>query len=162
VQLRRVDGVVVLPDVLAHLDAGDGVEGAVGDLAVVLQPDLDPVGQSELRDAGEAECPLLGGQRDAHGRDAVVRRGVDEQRGPAAADVQQPHPRPEAELAADQVQLVPLRVGEGGHDRSCAVVVALATVFAHGRRSRAHQPASGDSVARTPERQPSSWKPQPW
>ena len=41
-------GVVALADVLAHLEGGDRVERAVGDLAVVLQPDLDPVLQTAL------------------------------------------------------------------------------------------------------------------
>lgn len=42
VQYRGVGRVVLLPDVLAHFDRGDGVEVvALGDLPIVVQPYLD-------------------------------------------------------------------------------------------------------------------------
>ena len=41
----EVLGQLRLADVLEHADRADGVVGAVGDLAVVLHPDLDAVGQ---------------------------------------------------------------------------------------------------------------------
>ena len=43
---------------------------------------------------------------------AVVLGGVQDQRAPAAADVEQPHARLQVELAADQVELGALRVGQ--------------------------------------------------
>ncbi len=55
---------------------------------------------------------LLGRQRDAGGVHAVVLGGVQDQRAPAAADIEQAHARLEIELAADQVELGPLRVGQ--------------------------------------------------
>ena len=42
----------------------------------------------------------------------VVLGRVEDQRAPAAADVEQSHARPQAELAADQLQLVPLGLGD--------------------------------------------------
>ena len=48
---------------------------------------------------------LLGGQRDADDVGAVPLRGVQREAAPAAADVQQPHPGRQAELAADEVEL---------------------------------------------------------
>ena len=48
--------------VLEHADGADGVERAVGDVAVVLQPDLDPVGDPGVRD------PLGGRARPARPR----------------------------------------------------------------------------------------------
>ena len=55
VQDLGVGAVVLLADVLAHLDRGDRVEGStgchLGDLAVVLQPDLDAVLEAALADA---------------------------------------------------------------------------------------------------------------
>jgi len=84
VQGGGVDRVVVLPDVLAHLDGGDRVEGVVraglgGDRAVVLHADLDLVGQPEGAHAREPVRLLLRGEHDAHGAHPVVVRRVDQQ-----------------------------------------------------------------------------------
>ena len=70
---RPVEPVEVLAqpgpaDVLEHADRADGVEGAVGDVAVVLQPDLDLVGQALGLDAGAGPSGLLGRHGDADGR----------------------------------------------------------------------------------------------
>jgi hypothetical protein len=107
-----VDGVVALADVLAHLEGGDGVERAVRDLAVVLDPDLDASFQPAFPDAGVNEGLLLHREGDPDDVDAAVLRGVQAQRAPAATDVEHPHPRGQAELLADEVQLVPLGVLE--------------------------------------------------
>ena len=104
--------VVVLADVLAHLDRRHGVERLVGELPVVLQPDLDLVGEAERLDPGQPVGPLLGRERHARGPHAVVLGRVHEERRPPAADVQQPHAGPERELAADEVELVALGVDE--------------------------------------------------
>ena len=66
--------------------------GPSGDLAVVLQPDLDPVLQTALADPLVDEPLLLGGDGDAGDLRAEVLRGVQAQRAPAAADVEEPHP----------------------------------------------------------------------
>ena len=57
-----------------------------------------------------AQVGLLAGQRHAERLDAVVLRRVPDHAAPAAADVEQPHARLEAELAGDQVVLVGLRL----------------------------------------------------
>src|SRR5690606_32768760 len=51
VQVAGVLQVAGGADVLGHADGGDRVEGAVGDVPVVLHPDLHPVGQALLGDA---------------------------------------------------------------------------------------------------------------
>jgi len=71
-------------------DRGDRVVRAIVHGAVVLQPDLHPVGKTRLADPRPREVSLFGGQRDAHGTDPVLPRGVQHQAPPAAADVQQP------------------------------------------------------------------------
>ena len=78
-------------DVLVHADAGDLVERPVAELAVVQHADLDPVGQARrprTRSRASAACAL--GERHADAAHAVVLGGVDQQRAPAAADVEQP------------------------------------------------------------------------
>jgi hypothetical protein len=110
--------------VLAHLQRADGVEVvALGDLAVVLEPDLDPVLQPALGDPGVDELLLLGRDRHARHLGAEVLGGVQRQRAPAAAHVEHPHARLEAELGADEVELGALRVLERGVGRG---VVAAA------------------------------------
>ena len=100
-------------DVLTHLQGADGVEVvALGHLAVVLEPDLDPVLQTALGDPGVDELLLLRGDRDAGDLGAEVLGGVQRQRAPAAADVEHRHARLEAELGADEVELGALRVLE--------------------------------------------------
>src|SRR4051812_11952942 len=109
VDVRRV---APLADVLAHLQRADGVEGAfVGrhHLAVVLEPDLDPSLEPALADAGVDEPLLLARDRDPHDLRAEVLRGVQRERPPAAADVEQGTAGSEVELAADQVELRALR-----------------------------------------------------
>ena len=51
--------VVLVADVLAHLDRRGGVVRAVVEVAVVLQADLDPVGQAEVGDPLAHEVVLL-------------------------------------------------------------------------------------------------------
>jgi hypothetical protein len=60
VQGAGVDRELRPPHVLRHPDRGDGVVRAVGDLAVVLEPDLHPVLEARLRDPPAGEVGLLG------------------------------------------------------------------------------------------------------
>ena len=105
--------VVALPDVLAHLDRGDRVEGAVGHLAVVLQPDLDPILEAALADPLVDERLLLARDRHADDLRAELLGRVQRERAPAAADVEVTAAGLDAELAADEVELVALRVLDG-------------------------------------------------
>ena len=111
--IADVGRVLLLADVLAHLDRADRVElrSLVRQFAVVLQAHLDPVGRGPARRCGlrrsraaraDSVTPVA-----LH---AVVLGGVQDQRAPAAADVEQPHARLQVELAADQVELGGLRV----------------------------------------------------
>ena len=111
VQRARVGIELVAADVLVHADAGDLVERAVGDLAVVADADLELVGEAGgLDPLARQRAWASRGSRRHRGRRSVG--GVDQQRAPAAADVQQPLAGGEAELAADQVELALLRVLE--------------------------------------------------
>ena len=89
-----------------------GVEGTVGDVAVVLQADLDAVAEARGRDRVARVVHLALRQRHADGLHAEVLGGVHRHAAPAAADVEEPHAGPQAELAADQVVLRALRVGQ--------------------------------------------------
>ena len=118
VQLAVQVGEVALEVVLAHVlrqpDRADGVEARLRDVPVVQVPHLGEPGQPFPLDRGLRPGGLLGGQRDPEGLDAVLPRGVHDHPAPAAADVEQPHARPEPELAGDQVELVDLRLFQRG------------------------------------------------
>ena len=101
-------------DVLEHADAGDGVERAVVDLPVVLEADLDAVGQPVGLDAGPGPLGLGGRDGHAHHLHPVVSGGVAGHGTPPAAHVQQALAGTEAELAADQVVLGGLGLGQVG------------------------------------------------
>ena len=112
----QVVGVLQVPlgaDVFGHTDGGDRVVRPVVDVAVVLDADLDPVGEPLLGDPLAGVGGLLLGERDADDADAVLAGGVDRHGAPAAADVEQPLPGPQAELAADEVELVALGALQG-------------------------------------------------
>lgn len=109
-QAVRLGGVgleALLADVLEHADRCDGVEGTAG-LAVVLDTDLDPVGQPRGCDPLAGELRLPGREGDAERPHAVVSGGVQHERAPAAADVEQRLPFTQPELVADQVELADL------------------------------------------------------
>ena len=106
-----------LPDVFRHPDGGDPVEPAEvsGRVAIIHQLDAHSVAESGRLDAlaGERELPV--GERDAHSsqiREALG--GPDEEPAPAAADVEQAHPVPHAELVQHEVELGLLRLVERG------------------------------------------------
>src|SRR5689334_13262005 len=98
---------------LTHLDRGDRVERPVGHLAIVLQPDLDPVLQASLPDALVDERLLLARDRHADDVRPELLGCVQRERAPAAADVEVTSAGLDAELAADEVELVALRVLDG-------------------------------------------------
>lgn len=124
-----VSRIQLLSDMLAHLDGTDRVEGRrrrqVAEVAVVLQTNLDAVGQAAVGGASDGEIALLSRQRDTGGAHAVALCRVQDQRSPATPDIQQMHAWFQAELATDQIQLRGLRI-----------VQRLARVGEIGRRVR--------------------------
>ena len=96
---------------LGHADARDGVERAVVDVPVVLHPDLDLVRPGPRPATSRcARAGLLARERDAHRASRRTSRAAwMHERAPAAADVEHPHARSQAELAGDEVELGPLR-----------------------------------------------------
>ncbi len=108
VQLAGVLQVPFGADVFGHADGGDGVEGAVHDVPVVLDPDLHPVGQPLVGDALAGVRRLLLGERDTDDAHAVLAGGVDGHGAPAAAHVQQPLTLFQSQLGADEFELVAL------------------------------------------------------
>ena len=89
VELAVVRVELRLADVLGHADRGDGVERLAPELAVVLQPDLDAVGDPGVLDPAPGELGLGLADGDADDLGAVVGGGVDRHRSPPAADVEQ-------------------------------------------------------------------------
>ena len=120
----RIGVELLAADVLVHADAGDLVERAVGDLAVVADADLDAVGEAGGLDPLACELGLGLRERDADAVHAVVLGGVDQQRAPAAADVEQALALGQSELAADELELAFL----GGFERLVEVVEVGARV----------------------------------
>jgi len=114
VQVGEVGLEVVLADVFGQSDGADRVEARFRDVPVVQVPHLGEPGQPLPLDRGLRPGGLLGGQRDPEGLDAVLPGGVHHHAAPAAAHVEQPHARPKPELAGDQVELVDLRLFQGG------------------------------------------------
>ena len=107
--LLHVAGNVLQPDVLVHADGGDLVE-LPRHHRIVLQLDRHPVLEAEALDLLPGEGELLLRQRDAVRGDAVVLRRVADEPAPAAADVEEALARLQAQLAADHLQLVALRL----------------------------------------------------
>ncbi len=100
-------------DVLGEADRADGVEAGLRHVPVVAEPHVDVVGQSPLGGLLAPPLGLLAGQGHRDDVDAVVLGGVHGHAAPAAADVQQPHARPEPQLPADEVELLALRLLQG-------------------------------------------------
>ena len=101
-------------DVLGEPDRADRVEAGLADIPVVEVADLGQAGQSGFLDGLLGPGRLLCGQRDPERADAVFPGRVHDHAAPAAADVEQPHPAAQPELACDQVELVLLRLLQGG------------------------------------------------
>jgi hypothetical protein len=87
-------------DVLEHPDRHDRVEDS-RDVAVVLEGELH--GQPGRSPPGEID--LLPGHGDADDLRAVALRGERREPAPAAADVEDAHPRLQPDLSADEVEL---------------------------------------------------------
>src|ERR1700760_4619039 len=113
VQGRAEPGVLLGADVFAHLHRGNGVVTGPGDVAVVADLDVDQGLQTQVPDPAGDEGALLGRQRDRGDPDLVLLGGVEAERTPAAADVEQPGAGGQVKLGADQLQLVALGVGQG-------------------------------------------------
>ena len=105
VEAPEVLGQVLAADVLEHADGADGVERPVVDVAVVLQADVHLAGEPSLLDPIRPELHLAWRHGHPDHLDAVVLGRMERHRAPSAAHVQQSHPRPQAELLADQLVL---------------------------------------------------------
>src|SRR5690606_5814433 len=104
-------GIVGDPDVLVHADAGDFVVAAL-ERHVVGERDGHPILEAQTRDPGLRVIVLRLRQGHAVGANAIVLRRMAQERAPAAADVEEGLARTQPQLAADQVELVPLRLLE--------------------------------------------------
>ncbi|KAF1858522.1 hypothetical protein Lal_00015039 [Lupinus albus] len=137
VEVRRQ---VVHAHVLEHADARDPVELA-GDVAVVLQPDLDAVLQAGLRHALARQFVLALGQRDTHAARAEFAGRADHERAPAAADVEQRLARLHADLGEDVVDLLLL-----GRREVFVAVLEIGARVHHGRVEEQAVELVGDVV----------------
>ena len=104
------DGQLGHPDVLGEADRADGVEAGLRHVAVVVEADVDLVGQAASATAFCAPLGLLARQGHRDDVHAVVLGGVHRHAAPAAADVEQAHAWLKGELAADEVELLVLRL----------------------------------------------------
>src|SRR6185437_10510770 len=106
----EIERQVGAPDMLVHADRDNLVEGFLaGDVAVILQPDLDALREPNLGNAAAGELVLPLAQGDADAGDAIALRRPDQQAAPAAADIEKPLARLELKLATDMVELLLLR-----------------------------------------------------
>ena len=108
VERFHVGRIVVLTDVLTHLDGRDRIEGTVWNLSIILEANLDPVFQTERADLRVDKCLLLRRDRDSDNPGAVLPRCMQAERAPTTADIEKPQASRsiETDLAAHQVQLV--------------------------------------------------------
>ena len=99
---------------LHHADTDDAVEDQplVLEVAVVDELDLHLALEPFRLDALLSFFPLLLTERTAVALDAVLLRRLNEQKAPAAADVEKRHAFLEVELLEDVVHLVALRLLE--------------------------------------------------
>ena len=107
--LVEISSIVGDADVLVHADAGDFVVTAL-ERHVIGERHRHAVLQPQAGDLGLRIVVLRLRQGDAVRGHAVALRGVAQQRAPAAADVEQRFARPQPQLAAYQLELVPLRL----------------------------------------------------
>jgi len=139
----EVGGIVLDADVLEHSDRHHPVERPV-DVPVVHQ--LDAHRESGAALAGQRR--LLARDGDAEHLHAVVRGGEPGETAPATADVQQALARLQLELAANEPQLLLLRLGEG---RRVGPVTAR---VAHRRVEHGLEDVVADVVPRRPAKAP--------
>ena len=100
-----------MADRLEHLDRGDLRELSL-ECAVVLEADLDAVGEAGRGDALAGELELLPGERDAGDPRAVVAGCHQREAAPAATDLEHVVAGSQAQLLADCAQLALLRLLE--------------------------------------------------
>ena len=139
-------------DVLDHADAGDRVEPLAGEVAVVHDPDLDPVADPGGLGPLPGDPGLRLRQRDPDDLDAVAGRGVGGEAAPAAADVDDPLAGLERQLRADHLELRLLGLLErcrrrGRRSRSCRSSTRRGTA---GRTPAAGRSGGGPSGRRAP------------
>ena len=96
--------VLRVADRLEHLDRGDLRELSL-ERAVVLEADLDAVGEAGRRDALAGELELLLGERDAGDPRPVLAGRHQREAAPAAADLEHVVAGAQAQLVADRAQL---------------------------------------------------------
>ncbi|MCY1303542.1 hypothetical protein D9M70_532540 [compost metagenome] len=100
-------------DVLEHADRGNLVVGdGFVELAVVQQRHADAACQALLLDQAADVRVLVARQRNAGGIDAIVLGGPEQQPAPPCAHVQEAFAVPQAQFAADVVQLGLLGLGQ--------------------------------------------------
>ena len=104
-QAAEVPGELRQADMLEHPDRGDRVVGAVPNVPVVLEADLDAVGQAGLGHGLRRPLGLPPRDRDADRGDAAVARGMKDHPAPPASHVEQAHAGPQVQLPADQLVL---------------------------------------------------------
>ena len=100
--------VIVDADSLEHADGGDRVETLGFQIIVVDDLHADLLGEAARGDLFARQRRLLHREGHAHRLNAIMLRRMADQRAPAAADVEMPGARLEAQFAADHVELVEL------------------------------------------------------
>ncbi len=110
VQEGEVVGKPSSAHVLGEADRRDGVEASLRDVAVVEQAHVGAAGEPRLGDHPPTPFHLPVRQRHAKRPHSIVPRRAQHQTAPAAADVQQAHPRTQPELTTHEVDLGFLRL----------------------------------------------------
>ena len=104
---------IMLADMLEHADAGDLVVRGVGrQIVVIEQLHAHAPGQAQLRDLGADVVVLILRERNAGRVDAVVLSGPEDQPAPTASDIEEFIAGLQAELAADEIELLRLSLVE--------------------------------------------------
>ena len=111
-----------------HADADDLIERLAAQVAVVAQFDAHLVADAGLGDAALRFFVLAPAQRNAERLRAELLRGANDQRAPAATDVEQPFTRTQPHLAQRVIDLRELRLVERLH-----AVVPVAARIDHAR-----------------------------
>ena len=113
-QEREIGAEILRADVLGEPDRGDGVEPGLVDVAVVEETHLGAILQPTLGDGLLRPRGLRGRQRHAQRLDPVVLGGMHDHPAPPGADIEQAVARLEGQLAADQLELLGLRLLQRG------------------------------------------------
>ena len=79
---------ILMADGLDHLDR-DQLVVLAGEIAIVVEPQLDAIAQARGGDALAGELVLFPGDRRRRDAAAIVARGVDRESAPAGADLEQ-------------------------------------------------------------------------